>query len=100
MCKLVTQLTDAEWQKLVELRTQSQPLPEKITPEDAQVIRDIALLWWQDYYPEQVQSLVTQMYGRGAPGTKYSVATLTRWFDGEVPDVRDHITELMRLRRN
>jgi hypothetical protein len=40
------------------------------------------------------------MYGRGAPGTRYSAATLTRWFDGEVPEVRDHITELMRLRGN
>jgi len=38
------------------------------------------------------------MYGRGAPGTKYSVATLTRWFETEVAEVRDHITELMRLR--
>jgi putative DNA primase/helicase len=99
VCKLVAQLTDAEWQKLVELRTQSQPLPEKITPKDAQVIRDIALLWWHEYYPEQMQSLVTQMYGREAPGTKYSVATITEWSKGEVPEVRDRITELMHLRR-
>jgi len=98
VCKLVSQFTDADWQKLMELRPQSQSLPEKITPEDAQVIRDIALVWWPEYYPEQVQSLVTQMYGRGAPGTKYSVATLTRWFETEVAEVRDHITELMRLR--
>jgi putative DNA primase/helicase len=100
VCKLVSQFTDADWQKLMELRPQSQSLPEKITPKDAQTIRDIALLWWHEYYPEQMQSLVAQMYGRGAPGTKYSIATLTRWFDGEVPDVRDHITELMRLRGN
>jgi putative DNA primase/helicase len=100
MCKLVAQLTDAEWQKLVELRTQSQPLPERITPKDAQTIRDIALLWWHEYYPDQMQSLVAQMYGRGAPGTKYNTATLARWFDGEVPEVRDHITELMRLGGN
>jgi putative DNA primase/helicase len=99
VCKLIPQFTDAEWQKLVELRTQSQPLPEKITPKDAQVIRDIALLWWHEYYPEQMQSLVTQMYGREAPGTKYSVATITEWFKGEVPEVRDRITELMHLRR-
>jgi putative DNA primase/helicase len=100
VCKLVSRFTDAERQKLMELLTQSQPLPEKITPEDAQVIRDIALLWWPEYYPEQVQSLVTQMYGRGAPGTKYSVATLTRWFEGEVPEVRDRITELISRRGN
>jgi hypothetical protein len=84
----------------MELRPQSQSLPEKIITEDAQVIRDIALVWWPEYYPEQVQSLVTQMYGRGAPGTKYSVATLTRWFETEVAEVRDRITELMRLRKS
>ena len=40
MCKLVAQLTDAEWQKLVELRTQSQPLPAQVTPaEFAEQIR-------------------------------------------------------------
>jgi putative DNA primase/helicase len=100
VCKLVSQFTDAERQKLMELLTQSQPLPEKITPEDAQKMRDIALLWWHEYYPDQVQSLIAQMYGRGTPGTKYSAATLTRWFDGEVPDVRDHITKLMLLRGN
>ena len=100
VCKLVSQFTDADWQKLMELRPQSQSFPEKITPEDAQAIRDIALVWWPEYYPEQMQSLLTQMYGREAPGTKYSVATLVRWFDGEVPEVRDHITELMRLRGN
>jgi putative DNA primase/helicase len=100
VCKLVSQFTDAERQKLMELLAQSQPLPEKITPKDAQTIRDIALLWWHEYYPEQMQSLVAQMYGRGAPGTKYSAAALTRWFDGEVPEVRDRITELMRLRGN
>jgi len=100
VCKLVSQFTDADWQKLMELRPQSQSLPEKITPKDAQTIRDIALLWWHEYYPGQMQSLVAQMYGRGAPGTKYSVAALTKWFDGEVPEVRDHITELMRFRES
>jgi len=100
VCKLVANFTDAERQKLIDLLTQSQPLPEKITPEDAQVIRDIALVWWPEYYPEQMQSLVAQMYGRGAPGTKYSVATLTRWFETEVAAVRDRITELIHLRES
>jgi putative DNA primase/helicase len=100
MCKLVAQLTDAERQKLIELLTQSQPLPERITPKDAQTMRDIALLWWHQYYPEQVQSLIAQMYGREAPGTKYSVATLARWFEAEVPEVRERITELRRVREN
>lgn len=98
VCRLVTKLTDADWQKLMELRPQSQPLPEKITPKDAQAIRDIALLWWPEYYPEQMQSLVAQMFAWGTPGTKYSIATITKWFEGEVPEVRERITELIRLR--
>jgi putative DNA primase/helicase len=98
VCKLVAQFTDAERQKLMELLSPSQQSTEKITPEDAQTMRDIALLWWHQYYPEQVQSLLTQMYGRQAPGTKYSVATITKWLEGEVIEVRDRITELMRLR--
>jgi putative DNA primase/helicase len=98
MCKLVTQLTEAEWQKLVELRTQSQPLSERITPEDAQVIRDIALVWWDDYYPEQIQSLLTQMYGWQAPGAKYDVAILAEWLQGEDDLIRDRITELIHRR--
>jgi putative DNA primase/helicase len=84
----------------MELRPESQPLPERITPKDAQTIRDIALLWWHERYPEQMQSLLTQMYGREAPGTKYSVATLVRWFETEVPEVRERITELIHLRGN
>jgi putative DNA primase/helicase len=100
VCKLVAQFTDADWQKLMELRPQSLPLPEKITPKDAQTMRDIALLWWHEYYPEQMQSLVAQMYGREAPGTKYSVTTITKWLEGEVAEVRDRITELIHLRES
>jgi hypothetical protein len=40
VCKLVSRLTDAEWQKLIELRTQTQPLPAQVTPaEFAEQIR-------------------------------------------------------------
>jgi putative DNA primase/helicase len=98
VCKLVAQFTDAEWQKLVELRTQSQPLLNKITAEDAQKIRDIALVWWLEYYPEQMQSLLTQMYGRQAPGNKYDVATLAEWLEGEDDLIRDRITQLIHRR--
>lgn len=100
ICNLLDKLTDTERQRLVELLPQSQPLPERITPEDAQAMRDIALVWWLEYYPAQKQSLLTQMYGRQAPGTKYDVATVTAWLAGEVASVRDRITELMNLRGN
>jgi predicted P-loop ATPase len=72
---------------------------EKVTDEDAQVMRDIALVWWDEYYPEQMQSLLTQMYGWQAPGAKYDMAILAEWLGGEDDLIRDRITELMHLRR-
>jgi len=100
VCKLIPQFTDAERQKLIKLLTQSQPMLEKVTPDDAQKIRDIARLWWPEYYPERIQALVTQMYGWQAPGTKYDVATLAEWLQGEDDLVRDRITELIHRRRD
>jgi putative DNA primase/helicase len=99
ICNLVSQLADSEWQKLVELLTQPQPLPKKVTPEDAQKMRDIALVWWPEYYPEQMQALLTQMYAWQAPGTKYDVATLAEWVEGEDEFIRERITELIHRRR-
>jgi hypothetical protein len=78
--------------------TQPQPLPKKVTPEDAQKMRDIALVWWPKYYPEQMQALLTQMYGWHTPGTKYDVATLAEWLEGEDDLIRDRITELIHRR--
>jgi len=71
----------------------------EISPEDAQNLRDIALLWWPEYYPEQIQALITQMYGWQAPGNNYDVATIAEWLEGEDDLIRDRITELMRRRR-
>jgi len=98
VCRLVSQFTDADWQKLMELRPPVQPLPGRIAPEDAQAIRDIAQVWWPEYYPEQMQALLTQMYGWQSPGTKYDVATLAEWLEGEDSLVRDRITELIHRR--
>jgi putative DNA primase/helicase len=100
VCKLVAEFTHAEWQKLIELRAQSQQLPKKVTPEDAQVMRDIALVWWLEYYPEQIQALLTQMYGWQAPGTKYNVATLAEWLEKEDELIRDRITQLINRRKS
>jgi putative DNA primase/helicase len=99
ICNLLSQLTDTERQKLAEILTQPQPLPGKVTPEDAQKLRDIALVWWPEYYPEQMQALLTQMYGWQAPGTKYDGVTLAEWLDGEDELIRDRITELIHRRR-
>jgi putative DNA primase/helicase len=98
VCKLVAQFTDEERQKLADILTQFQLLPKKVTPEDAQKMRDIARVWWLEYYPERIQALVTQMYGWQAPGTKYDVATLAEWLEGEDSLIRDRIAELIRRR--
>jgi hypothetical protein len=98
VCNLIAQFTDAERQKLVELLTQPQPLLGKVTPDDAQKMRDIALVWWPEYYPEQMQSLLTQMYSRQAPGTKYDATTLAEWLQREDDLIRDRIIELIHRR--
>jgi hypothetical protein len=66
----------------------------EISPEDAQKLQDIALIWWPQYYPGQLQSLVTQMYGWNAPGAKYDVAVIANWLEGQDELIRDRITEL------
>jgi hypothetical protein len=70
----------------------------EISPEDAQKLRDIALLWWPEYYPEQIKGLITQMYGWQAPGNKYDVAVIAKWLEGQDELIRDRITELMHRR--
>jgi hypothetical protein len=99
ICNLLSQLTNSERQKLADILTQPQQLFKKVTPEDAQTMRDIARVWWLEYYPERIQALVTQMYGWQAPGTKYDMAILAEWLQGEDDLIRDHITELMHRRR-
>jgi putative DNA primase/helicase len=67
----------------------------EVSPEDAEKLRDIALIWWPEYYPEQLQNLLTQMYGWNAPGTKYDVAVIAEWLEGQDELIRDRITELV-----
>jgi len=74
------------------------PEPETIAAEDSEKLRDIARVWWPKYYPEQLQTLITQMFGWGAPGTRYYAATITAWLVGEDELVRSRITKLMQLR--
>ncbi|MEG4520992.1 hypothetical protein [Microcoleus sp. AT9b-C5] len=79
-------------------RNQRQKTQTAIAPEDAAKMRDIALVWWPEMYPEILQSLVTQMFGWNAPGTKYDAATVTAWLAGEDELVRDRISELWLLK--
>ncbi len=76
------------------------PPAETITTEDAEKIRDIAEVWWLEYHPDQLQNLLTQMFGWKSPGNKYKVATIENWLEGESETVRTRISELLRLRNN
>ena len=71
------------------------PEPAQIAPEDAEKMRDIALVWWPEMYPEALQSLVTQMFGWGAPAKKYSASLIAQWLQGEDDLVKYRIGELM-----
>jgi len=74
------------------------PESETITPEDAEKMRDIALIWWDEYYSEQLQSLLGQMFGWKAPGTKYSREAIKRWLESEDAVVRVRLDELWRMK--
>jgi hypothetical protein len=71
----------------------------EISPEDAQKFQDIALIWWPQYCPGQLQSLVTQMYGWNGPGSKYDMAVIANWLEGQDELIRDRITELVNQKK-
>jgi hypothetical protein len=71
----------------------------EVSSEDAEKFRDIALIWWPEYYPEQLQNLFTQMYGWKAPGIKYDVVVIAAWLATQDELIRDRITQLIHLRR-
>jgi len=71
----------------------------EISPEDAQKLHDIALIWWSEYYPDQLQSLLNQMYGWNAPGTKYDVAVIAEWLESQDELIRERITELVHQKK-
>jgi hypothetical protein len=83
-----------------ELQTAKITVPESetITPEDAEKMRDIALIWWDEYYCEQLQSLLGQMFGWKSPGTKYSREAIGRWLESEDAVVRLRLDELWRMK--
>jgi len=78
--------------------TQIAPEPETIAHADAEKLREIATVWWDKYFPEQLQTLITQMFGWGAPGTKYSREAIERWLESEDAVVRSRLDELWRMK--
>jgi hypothetical protein len=77
---------------------QPAPEPEIIAPADAEKLREIATVWWDKYYPEQLQTLITQMFGWGAPGTKYSREAIERWLESEDAVVCVRLDELWQMK--
>ena len=53
-----------------------------------------------EFYPDRIQSLVSQMYAWKSPGTKYEVATINQGLEGEDDLVRDRINQLISLKNN
>ncbi|MGB8690840.1 MAG: virulence-associated E family protein, partial [Microcoleus sp.] len=81
----------------VEVFQKFQNLVALIAPIDAEKIRDIANIFWTEYYPEHTQSLITQMFGWQSPGTKYSQEIILEWLETEDELVRDRITYLLGI---
>lgn len=49
------------------------------------------------YHPKTLQSLITQMFGWGAPARKYSAVQIARWLQEEDELVKYRIGELMAI---
>jgi hypothetical protein len=84
----------------VEPTSNSVPAPNQISSLDAEKLRNIALIWWPEYYPDQLQSLVAQMYGWNAPGTKYDVDVIAMWLESQDELIRNRINHLISLKNN
>jgi hypothetical protein len=84
----------------VEPTSNSVPTPNQISSLDAEKLQNIALIWWPEYYPDQLQSLVAQMYGWDAPGTKYDVDVIAMWLESQDEVIRNRINHLISLKNN
>jgi hypothetical protein len=80
-----------------EIASEVEPEKPLITALDAENIRDIALFWWDVYYPEQLQSLIVQMFGWNSPGAKYTRAIINQWLETEEELVSDRINQLFNF---
>ena len=72
--------------------------PPRIEQFDAEKMREIALIWWDEFYPEQMQSLISQMYAWEAPGTKYSQEAIERWLETQEKLVQQRISEIIEAK--
>ncbi|HLO52427.1 MAG TPA: hypothetical protein VK211_28765 [Kamptonema sp.] len=83
----------------IEQPTEQQPseLPTVITRADATKLKDIATTWWEEYYPEHIQSLRTQLFGWGSVGNRYTPETVFEWLKVQKQVVRDRLMELYEM---
>jgi hypothetical protein len=84
----------------VESTSNSASTSSQISSQDAEKLQDIALIWWPEYYPDHLQSLIAQMYGWNEPGTKYDVAVIADWLKGQDELIRNRINHLISLKNN
>ena len=72
-------------------------LPEVLTRADAGNLKEIVTTWWDVYYPEHTQFLLTQLFGWQSVGVRYSAETVFEWLKVQKPVVRDRVTELYEM---
>jgi len=72
----------------------------EIDPVDAEKMREIASVWWEEYYPENMQSLIAQMFSWNAPGRKYIRYAIKRWLKSEDAQIQQRIVELLDLKES
>jgi len=53
-----------------------------------------------EFYPEQIQSLISQFYGWQAPGTNYCVEMINKGMEKEENIVRYLLTKLIKFKGN
>ena len=82
----------------VEPISNSVPTSNQISSLDAEKLQNIALIWWPEYYPHQLQSLIAQMYGWNAPGAKYDVDVIAMWLASQDELIRNRINHLISLK--
>ena len=72
-------------------------LPEVLTRADAGNLKEIVTTWWEVFYPEHTQSLLTQLFGWQSVGVRYSAETVFEWLKVQKSVVRDRVTELYEM---
>lgn len=70
----------------------------ELLPTDREAILEIAIDFWPHYYPGGIQSLVTQLFGREAPGSKYSLKAITNWLESQQQVIQERIWKLIAIK--